>query len=70
MKHQNKKFERKIKPELIQAGFTLSKTKKGYKIQKDHHVYFIHHRGGPKCLKPLERILRNTFKYQLIANVC
>ncbi len=69
MKHKNRKFDRTIKPELIQAGFKLSKTKNGYKIQKGSDVYFIHHKGGSKCLKPLERVLRKTFHYILIANI-
>ena len=70
MKHQNKQFDRKIKPELIKAGFTLNKTKNGYKITKENAIYFIHPSGGSKCFKRLKRILRNTFNYNLMARTC
>ena len=64
MKHYNKKFDKRIKPQLIKDGFILTRTKNGYKITKDDIIYFIH-TGGSKCLKRLKRILVKKYGYSL-----
>ena len=72
-RHYNHYFKRKVKGELVKAGFRLQQTKHGYKIEKEHdgkqQMLHIHHRGGSKCLKRLKRELRNLFAYQLQAKV-
>ena len=72
-KHDNKKFKRCIKGELIKAGFIITKTKMGHKLLKNINnkpkVYFIHETGGSKCFKRLKRILRRDFNYNLKAKI-